>query len=221
MDERRFPKAILQVRILPGRPEMLTKTAIYRKYANLVDYEEFVKSTLESLHEKFPQAQLQPFSKFKTFLDGLVPKLIHKYMLRGASMKVCSGISPDFAEIATQAGFAVITKVKPGHMVNVVLTTEGPYEVDLSYIQYTCNGYDLSDPDTRDEALDTFRELYKDPFKAIKIEELYKGWITGTSIPRGEYDNLYNPGKDLDQYDMQESEELWPETFDIYKKENK
>jgi len=200
---------------------MLTKTAIYKKYADLTDYEQFAQSTLDSLHGKFPQVQIRSFSEFKTFLDSLVPKLIHRYMLRSGSMKICSTISSDFAEVAATAGFPVITKNLPGHMVNVVLTTEGPYIIDLSYIQYLCGGYDLIDPDTREEVLETFHQLYKDPFKAIKIEQHPKTWISGTNIPHGEYDNLYDPVKWVNDYNMKENEETFPETFDAYKKENK
>lgn len=197
---------------------MLIRTAIYKKYANLTDYEDFVEATIKSLQSKFPQVRLRPFSEFKAFLDNLVPRLVHKYILKAGTMKNCSGVSPDFAEMGAQAGFPVLIQHVPGHQRNLVLTQEGPYVVDLTYIQFTCK-YDLSDPDTRKEALENYKMLRKDPFKAIKVEPMDKSYFINTRLPHGEYDDLLRPDplKSIEEYDPEDWEETFPEKFNRFK----
>lgn len=196
---------------------MLIHTAIYKKYAALTDYENFVEQQLSVIRTKFPNVRLHSFAEFKNFLDKVIPKLIHKYMLRAGAMKVCSTISPDFSEIASAAGFAVIVQHVSGHVRNIALTTDGPYLVDLSYIQFLCQ-HDLMDPDVKQEALKAYRSLYKDPFKAVKVELMSKEHFQGVSVPEAKYENdIYDPVKRFDKYDMEEEEELFPERFNRFK----
>lgn len=196
---------------------MLTKTAIYKKYASLADYAEYAEAILRNLQKVFPNVQLRSFSEFKTFLDGLLPKLVHKYLINSGTMKNCSGISPDFAEISCQAGFPVLTQLVPGHQRNILLAQDGPYIVDLSYIQFTCK-YDLSDKASRKEVVENYRALYKNPFKAIKIEKLPVESIGGLRQPHGEYSEVSpNPMEALNEYNIEETEEAFPERFDRFK----
>lgn len=195
---------------------MLSKTAIFKKYCNLSDYDDFVNETLISLKSRFPQVSLKSFSEFKSFLDSILPKLIHKYMINSMAMKVCSTISPDFAEIAANAGYAVIVQHVPGHVRNIVLTTDGPYVVDLSYIQFLCN-HDFHDKENRKEVLQNYKELYHNPQKAVKIEPMDKSWITSSSEPQAKYDNLYNPVESFNRYNIEEQEEDYPERFNRFK----
>jgi len=198
---------------------MLTKTAIYKKYASLEDYNKFCEESIESLQLKFPKVSLKSFSEFKSFLDNLVPRLVHKYLLLTGTMKNCSGISPDFAEIGCLAGFPTFVDFAPGHQRNVVLTTDGPYMVDLSYVQFTCN-HDLSDPEPegRKEALEAYKALYKDPFSALKIEKLPLQYFGGVRSPHGNYNNINrNPLESIEKYDIEDYEETFPERFDRFK----
>lgn len=196
---------------------MLTKKAIYKKCANLLDYTAFVEKTISELKNNFPAVSLKSFSEFRFFLDSLVPKLVHKYILLAGTMKNCSGVSPDFAELAAQSGFPVLVQSLPGHQRNVVLTTDGPYAVDLTYIQFVCK-YDLSDKSARKEVLENYKSLRKDPFKAIKIEKLNKEPISGVYLPNGEYwEGRPDPLKSIEEYNIEEYEEAYPERFDRFK----
>jgi len=196
---------------------MLTKTAIYKKYASLEEYQAFCDETIQSLKAKFPNVEMRSFSEFKKFLDSLVPKLVHKYLISTFSMKNCSGISPDFAEIAAQAGFPVLVNFVPGHQRNIVLTTDGPYVVDLSYIQFTCN-HDWSDKESRDEVRENYRSLYRDPFSAISIERLPYQYLTGTRLPQREY-HVGNPDpmESIQNYDIERTEEMDPGRYKMFK----
>lgn len=197
---------------------MLTKTAIYIKYSSLDEYDDFIDQTCKKLQQIFPQVKVTSFSKFKNFLDKLLPKLVHKYLIGSGTMKNCSGISPDFAEIGCQAGFAVLTQHIPGHQRNIVLTTEGPFIVDLSYIQFTCK-HDLSDKKYINEVVKNYKELYKDPWKAVKIEQLPNQPISGISLPQGIYSNVSpDPMKIINDYSMEEAEEVFPEKFLRFKR---
>ena len=200
---------------------MLTKTRVFQKYASIEDYQTFTDEAISTLKNKFPQVKLSSYGEFKVFLDSLVPKLVHKYLLLSGSMKNCSGISPDFSEIACQAGFPVLTILAPGHQLNLVLTQDGPYMVDLSYIQFTCKHEVESDYPTKEERkeiLDNYRALYKDPFKAIKVQQLPKQYFSDIRYPQGVYHILNpDPMKSIQNYNIEETEKAFPERFDKLK----
>lgn len=148
--------------VIDVKDKIMNKYAkIIERIAQLTDYDAIVNEILENLQSNFPNVSLKPFAEFKSFLDALIPKLIHKYMLLTNTMKVCSTISIDFAEIAATAGFAMlIDRKQPGHVRNIVLTSNGPYLVDLSYIQYVVCEWDLTNPKTKKEALKEYQALY-------------------------------------------------------------
>lgn len=193
---------------------------IIQRIAQLNDYVNWANQEVQKLQTRFPGVTLKPFAEFKVFLDAMVPKLIHKYMLLSRSMKVCSGISPDFAEYAVNKGFAVLTEKVPGHMRNVILTIDGPYIIDLSYIQFLCqHSIDSDDPTPEEKAkvLQNYKDLYANPFKAIKVEKMPMNAIPHANPPQGNYDSLYDPVKSIDEYNIEESEELFPEVFNRLK----
>jgi hypothetical protein len=160
------------------------------------EYIKNISPTISSLQKKFPNVALKSFEEFKTFLYEYLTTLVRKYLVSTRSVKNCSGISPDFAEFAAKHGFAVVSESVPGHMRNIFLGKEGPYMVDLSFIQFTCGytGYD-------DRVLvKTLKEIYHSPEKAIKIQKLPLTYFGNFREPHGEYDNLYNPVKHIENY---------------------
>jgi hypothetical protein len=185
---------------------------IFNKKAS-TEYDEFVKQSLSLINSSFPNVKLHSFNSFKLFLDNLVPKLVHKYLILSGSMKNCSGISPDFSEIAVQSGFPVLTMIEPGHQLNLVLTTDGPYSVDLSHIQFLCK-HEANNKEERQEVLKNYKKLYDNPFLALKIEKLPKQYYTNVRLPHGVYDNLRpNPASQIEKYDIKETEEFFPKIF--------
>lgn len=113
------------------------------------------------------------FISFMNWFEGIVPKLIHKYMLRSQSMKVCSTISPEFAKIANSKGFNVGTVNQPGHVINVLVVSDGIFLLDLSHIQFLCKN-DISDKENRAEVIQNFKNLKTNPMSAVKIEKVEK-----------------------------------------------
>lgn len=210
------------VRVQPGMPikcydGMEFRFRIFKKISQDSSYLNWAEAEIIELKKKFPNVSLKSFSEFKSFLDSILPKLIHKYMLLSGAMKVCSTISPDFAEIACSKGFAVLIEHVSGHVRNIIITSEGPYLIDLSYIQFLCQ-HDLSNKSVRDEAVAAYRALYKNPYMAIKIEKLPLNELPHLSQPNGNYENqLYNPVESIDNYDIEESEEAFPERFKKFK----
>jgi hypothetical protein len=118
-------------------------------------------------------------------------------------MKVCSGISPDFAAIAADAGFPVISVSRPGHMFNIALCSDGHYTVDLSAVQFRCRHAreDLSDPDTREEVLDNFRKLLDDPFKAIDVYKTTAAIHLSARLPEVDNSEYFDPVRNFKRYD--------------------
>ncbi len=199
---------------------MKLRQRIFNKLAQSNNYQAWAEGEIQQLKLNFPNVSLKSFSEFEGFLNSILPKLIHKYMLSTLSMKVCSGISPDFAEIAASRGFAVLVEKIPGHVRNILLASDGPYIIDLSYIQFLCK-HDLSNKQERDQAIQSYKELYQNPFKAIKVEKMPESSIPMASRPTGDYQNqLYNPIESIEQYDPEETEETFPERFKLMK-ENK
>ena len=192
---------------------MLINSSLYQKWAAKEDE----RAALSLVRERYPNAEIKSFSEFKTFLDKVLPKLIHKYMIRNQSMNVCSTIAPDFSEIAAAAGYAVLEVKKAGHVVNIVFTTDGPYEVDLSWIQFQCNrDLDWGTKEQREEARLNYKALYNDPWKAVKIEK-WKWSDLEFSFPK-EHHLSHSPVKSFEAYDMTEEEEDYPEKFRYVKR---
>ena len=165
------------------------------------------------LKEELEKSHYPSFSQFKIWLDDNIGKLIHKYMLRTKSMKVCSTISPEFIEIARDAGFTVGIARAPGHVYNVVLTSEGPYKVDLSAIQFVCK-HDISDRENRKEIIANYKNLRSNPSSAISIEKL-------DQIPNGTvFENEpmpFDPVSSFKRYDIKDTEDASPEWFERLK----
>lgn len=190
---------------------------MFEKLSEENEYQGFVEQTLKQLRQVFPQVKLKSEAEFRIFLDDLLPKLIHKYLIRSGTMKNCSGISSDFSEIAGSAGFPVLTQHVPGHQRNVVLTNEGPLMVDLSYIQFSCN-HDWSDKNNQDEVIKNYLTIYQDPWKAIKIEKLPKIPIGSFTLPTADYsEGNPNPMTAITEYNIQEVEEDFPSRFEKLK----
>lgn len=181
------------------------------EFENYTGYIENISQLLKSIQSIFPNVKLRPFDEFASFLDRYLPAIIRKYLVGTRSVKNCSGISPDFAEFAAKHGFAVLIENVPGHMRNVFLSENSGYMVDLSYIQFKCGYND-------DVIVDTLKEIYKDPQKAIKIQKLPATYFGNFTTPHGRYDNLYDPSKSIELYD--EDKEGQEEDFQTLEKWN-
>jgi hypothetical protein len=119
--------------------------------------------------------------------------------------------------MAAQAGFPVFIMIEPGHQLNLLLATEGPYLIDLSYIQFTCK-YDLQDKPSRQEVLNNYKELYQNPFKALSIKSLLKQPFSNVRFPHGIYSVVSpDPMQSIQNYDIKETEETFPERFEKLK----
>lgn len=101
----------------------------------------------------------------KEFLEMSIPPLVLQYILIPGSVRACSGISPAFEIVARHYGFEAYTVQVPGHFLNVILTKEGPIEVDLSYIQFSTGGYA-----SRKELQSLLLSIAKNPFKAVRVQ---------------------------------------------------
>lgn len=97
-------------------------------------------------------------------LTEVVPVLVHRFMINSGAVKVCGAISDAFGSIARERGFDVVVADRPNHYVNEILTTDGPYEVDLSAIQFEC----VDDTDVPA----ALRRLTEDPYSAIHVRKL-------------------------------------------------
>ena len=165
---------------------------------------------LSDLQSIFPQVELKSFDELNNLLQQIVPKMVHKYLISGKTIKNCSGVSRDFAEIATQAGFACLIQNVPGHFRNILLLTDGMYVVDISHIQFEL------DFQSKDSAIKNYKKIYNDPFKCIKVEKLFPQELNYNSIslPHGVFSSTNpNPVETINRYDIAEEEEIFPERF--------
>jgi len=155
-----------------------------------------IKEYVDFLVKESFEEQLRTKEDFDDFIKVVVPKLVNKHMLQGNAVKVCSGISPEFENIARQNGFNVDIVHLPGHVINYVHLADGTYKVDLSAIQFEWCQKNIEDYEDelyfsakeRGEQIDSpfkftsaaeKRELKRlldivkaDPMRAIKIEKV-------------------------------------------------
>ncbi len=153
--------------------------------SNPGEYDDWISSEITEF--PFRNVRLRTSSELREFLLESVPVMVLTSMIGCGAVKVCSGISPDFAEVAASRGFAAFVMRKPGHVVNVIATSDvGLVEVDLSQIQFEYDVY------TDDEYAETRRLLKKaaaDPFKAIRVKVL--GKIVNSNLERAVGESMY------------------------------
>jgi hypothetical protein len=151
-----------------------------------------LEAWVESQLAQFPMAvELRKRSALAAWLEDNIPFAVGAFMLNARSLRVCSGISPDFAEIAAASGWPAVTASVPRHFLNIILVEDGFVMVDLSAIQF-----ELCDHNDGREVSRMLKMVAKNPFRAIAIEarDPQAGWPVGNvRFPQGKFDDLYNP----------------------------
>ena len=171
------------------RIEQLLKSIIKETVDN--EYENEYRDMLTDLENQvkaiYPESSIKSLEELKSFLKEAIPVMVLTDLVRCKSLKVCSGISPGFTELANKRGFMTVTKSVPGHFYNIVFTDSGPVKVDLSHVQFErATHYD--DEEGQEEVNRLLKKVTLNPFSAVKISLLGKGVsnLVGISLPRGE-----------------------------------
>jgi len=127
---------------------------------------------------------------FQEWFKEALPAIIFQHIIQAKAVKVCSSISPIFGVIARYYGYETYVITAPGHKLNVVITPEGPVEIDLSAIQFkVCDFVEEEDTTPRDpygvkKALKrVLRYIIRDPNRAVKIQP-YEGPMSVLEEPR-------------------------------------
>lgn len=127
---------------------------------------------------------------FQEWFKEALPAIIFQHIVQAKAVKVCSSISPVFGIIARHYGYEAYVIAAPGHFLNVVITPEGPIEIDLSAIQFkVCDFVTDEDVTSRDpygvkKALKkVLRHVIRDPRRAVKIQP-YEGSMEELQEPR-------------------------------------
>ena len=180
-----------------------------KKMAFEMPFENWLNESVKEIASYYPNVSLKSFSDFNSWLNSVIPKLIHKYMIATKSMKVCSTISADFAEIAADKGFPVGVLKIPGHHFNVAFTSDGLYKIDLSAIQFVCK-HDITDRKNRKEVIENYKKLYNDPFSAIEVNKM-PSKIIDFEFPGVSANNIFNPVESFNKYDpkLMEEDDYW------------
>jgi hypothetical protein len=143
-----------------------------------------IQESLNELRKTYPDANVVSRSQLKQFLRDAIPALVNRYIIGGRALKVCSGISPDFAAFASANGIAAFVTHRPGHVLNVVPTTSGPVLVDLSAIQFECMTDELDYAEHREEMGRLLDRVTRNPFSAVNIENVDWSDLYGIQTPR-------------------------------------
>lgn len=156
-----------------------------------------METVQDALDDYFPDArvELRSIAELKQWLRAHVPVAIAAWMLRSRSLKVCSGISPAFAEVLFRDGWPAVTCAIPRHQFNVVVTLEGFVKVDMSAIQFQ-----VCDQDDYDEVRGLLRQVARNPFRAIEVKR-YASWPAHVQrVPDGRsgFSSMWDPLKDYD-----------------------
>lgn len=158
-------------------------------------FEEDVHYFINDIQKVYP-VSLVTMSQLSAFLKEAIPVMVLTGLYRCNSLKVCSGVSPDFTEVACSQGFPTLTISAPGHFYNAVITKDGIILVDLSYIQFSRTTH-WDDEEGREEVDTLLKKVLHNPFSAVKIENLGKNTsiLFRGSLPQGEnvYSNSWNP----------------------------
>lgn len=105
-------------------------------------------------------------AQLKEFLREAIPVLVLRELVMSGTVKSCSGVAPALAAVARDRGFDARVVRTPGHFLNVIQTSDGVWEVDLSAIQFE---YCRDAPDERKEMRRLLQKVIKNPFAAVKI----------------------------------------------------
>lgn len=115
--------------------------------------------------------------RFSNWFSQALPAIIFQHIIVARAVKVCSNISPIFGFIARHHGYDAYVLQTPGHVVNVVVTEDGPLLIDLSAIQFKLCDFvseeDITDWDlygTEGALRKVLRYIIRNPWRAIKVE---------------------------------------------------
>lgn len=133
-----------------------------QEYADLVN----------ELRATYPSVDIVTRDRLKEFLRIAIPVLVRRHIVGSYALKVCSGISPDFAAFASANGIAAFVGRHPGHVFNYVLTVSGPVLVDLSAIQFECRTMDWDGEEHFAEIKNLIDRVTRNPFAAVKLKQL-------------------------------------------------
>lgn len=183
-----------------------------------------VQSQRVALHKVALCYNLGVTLPFQDWFKEALPALIFQHIIQAKAVKVCSGISPIFGIIARNYGYDAYVVSVPGHFFNVVITPEGPIEVDLTAIQFqVCDFVKDDDTTARDpygirKALRrVLRHVIRDPSRAIKIQP-YTGSMAVLQIPRvnDAYHQHYLDSFESVLEDVEALRKKDPEIYDLY-----
>jgi hypothetical protein len=155
---------------------------------------------LRDIQKAFPEVRLPAESELLAWLDEAVPTMVRHWLISARTLKVCGGVSPDFAEIAAAHGFPVVTVSAPGHFYNVALTQEAALLIDLSAAQFEVQRAGLCDFDVDElegpdyqHLLNVFERIERDPFSAVRIERIDPRGIGSYRTPTGSFPSFLDP----------------------------
>lgn len=155
---------------------------------------------IKEIQSVYPQAKINSIQKALDYIHKTLPVFVYRYIVFSNSLKSCSGISPAFAEQASNDGFATITVGTGNHFYNVILCDGENLAVDLSAIQFklndVCDSLKFDDKDPFGEIRGTkllMKKVIDNPFEAARV------WKTNNDNgmpPTG--NNLMGPVKPID-----------------------
>lgn len=113
-------------------------------------------------------------SDLEQFLSNSVPYFTYRYLIQAGSLRQCGSISDAFATVVKDVGFEAYVTSRPGHFLNVVKTSDGVFEVDLSAIQFEFDRYKSYESDAAEDAemMRLMKVIAEDPFRAIKVRRI-------------------------------------------------
>jgi len=132
-------------------------------------------------------------SDLKSWLKEAIPVVVFQLMVCSRAVKVCSGISPAFAKAANESGFEAYVKRIPGHVVNIVVTDDANYEIDMSAIQFEVDKVRKKFDDNEDDpfgieraTIELLKKVSANPYAAVSIKRIDSIDKSSLEKPSGE-----------------------------------
>jgi len=133
---------------------------------------------IEKTKKTYPKVSIKSSEEFFSWFNSIAPTFILHNIVECKSLKACGFLSSKFSIKALSSGFPCFTLYGPGHITNIVITSDGIFEIDFSHLQFVFPMYGslreipMEEKEEYKKMKDLFDELEKDPMKAVKIEKI-------------------------------------------------
>lgn len=137
---------------------------------------------IDKAKKRFPAVSIKSSDEFFSWFNTIASDFIIENIVECKELKACGHISGKFSLLALSNGFPCFSFDGLGHITNIIITSDGLYEIDFTHLQFdfptkgSLRDFSKEDRESNIEEYvkmkSLFKELESNPLKAVKITKI-------------------------------------------------